>query len=240
MKLLIRWTVGNTSKAGFDCLRRSIYALQQLYSAQYVLCFNCNYRLIADNGYAEFPGLTLHDQSQYVNCTPSPKGVAWKLYPPRLAPDIHELSVDSDLVIEKRVPQIDRFLESDSTLMLEDRARAYGRFERHVPPAFCINSGVYGMPPNFNLEKYIRFYAGNSWEKNATGIHDKNETFDEQGLIALALSDHQNKLIIPESTITNCEHTYQESHGMHFIGLNRRIVHDPFKIYLSKRSKLFL
>lgn len=239
-KLLIRWTVGNTSKAGYACLRYSISKLQQLYSAQYVLCYNCDYKIIVNNGYTEFPNLVLHDQSQYLNCTPAPTGVAWKLYPPRLDPEAYELSVDSDLVIEQHIPQIDKFLNSDSTLLLEGDSRTYGRFDRHVPPQHCINSGVYGMPPRFDLEKYIRFYAGDTWEKNALGQHDKNETFDEQGLIALALLDHKNTLIIPQSTISNCEHTYQESHGMHFIGLNRRQVHDPFKIYQSKRSKLFL
>jgi hypothetical protein len=96
------------------------------------------------------------------------------------------------------------------------------------------------MPPGFDLKKYISFFAGNHWEKNAHGRYDSSETFDEQGIIALSLLDYARFNIIPENTITNCEHCFIESKGMHFVGLNREESHEPYLIYRTKRSKLLL
>lgn len=238
--LLVRWTVGNVSKDGFDCLRRSILNFQSLYSCRCVLCYNCEYELISYNGYARFPGLELYNQAEHIHDKPTPIGVSWKLYPSRLNPDGYEISIDNDLVIEKSIKEIDEFLNSDSTLLLEGNSRTYGKFGTHVPKGYQINSGIYGMPPGFDLQKYINFYSGESWEKNAFGQHEKNETFDEQGIIALALLSYHKRLIIPSTTISNCENNYEECDGMHFISLNRVANHQPYKIYRTKRDKWFI
>ncbi len=234
MRPLARWTIGNTNADGYECLCMSIDSFLRYYDFEVVICHNCP---ATNLPVARF---RLIDQSQYLNAIPPPKGVAWKLYPPRIDINRHEISIDNDLVINERIAYIDEYMISDATLLLEDSSRTYGRFERHVPPGFMINSGIYGMPPGFDLEPYIRFYAGDEWEKNALNQHDKNETFDEQGLIALALLSHSRYLIIPSRTITNCEHNLVQGQGHHFIGLNRREYHAPFRLYQSMGRKLFL
>lgn len=244
-KPLVRWTIGPVRPDGFKCLTESILSFTSLYDVEAVVCFNCDPNIHPTIS-ASFPP-NIHptisprfiDQHDYLTEVP-PKGVAWKLYPPRLAPDRHELVIDNDIIIHQRIPEIDKFFESNLTLLLAETSRTYGRFERHVPPGLCINSGVYGMPPGFDLKKYIDFHVGPEWEKNALGEHDKSETFDEQGLIAFALSSHPGYLIISGSDITNCEHHLIDGKGMHFIGLNRRQFHEPFRLYQSRKTKLFL
>ena len=143
-------------------------------------------------------------------------------------------------MFNEEIEQINEFLNSNTTLLLEDKGRTYGRFEKHVPPGFKINSGIYGMPPGFDLEPFIKFYSGDQWEKNALYEHDKNETFDEQGIIALALLSHKRYIIIPNNIITDCEHVLNQGKAHHFIGLNRKKFHEPFILYKNLNKKTHL
>lgn len=237
MKPLARWTIGKTSKDGYECLIESINSFLKYYQADVFICYNCE----LDQLPQQVKKFNLVEQQKNINGMPEAAGVAWKLYPPRLDSKRHEISIDNDIILTDRIEQIDDFLEKDNfTLLLEDLGRTYGRFENHVPPKFCINSGVYGMPPNFDFEKYIKFYVGEKWEKNALYEHDKNETFDEQGLVALALLDNKNYIIIPKESITNCEYTLCEGKGYHFIGLNRTKNHEAFNIFKNKKRKIHL
>jgi hypothetical protein len=234
-KPLAKWTIGNTTKDGYDCLLLSINSFLKFYDVEVAICHNCDKELLP-NTLKQF---LLIDQSKHLNVGPKPMGVAWKLYPSRIDIKRHEISIDNDIVFNKRITQIDQFFQSDATLLLQDKGRTYGRFEKHVPPNFFINSGVFGMPPNFNLESFILFYAGNEWEKNALYEHDKNETFDEQGLIALALLSYKDYIIIPNDIITDCEYRISDGHGHHFIGLNRTKYHNAYRLYKSLQKKLF-
>lgn len=238
MKPLVRWTIGPVQKAGFDCLLRSIRAFTSLYEVDVVICHNCEPESL-EPVLAQIPGAVLYDQRKHLSDPIKPLGVAWKLYPLRIDPSRHELSIDNDIIINERIPQINEFFESDSTLLLEETSRTYGRFEKHVPKGFCINSGVYGMPPKFSLNRYFNFYVRGEWELNAVGEHKASKTFDEQGLIALALLSHETYNIIPKSVITNCEWILSEGAGHHFIGLNRRAYHEPYQLYKSKTMRLY-
>jgi hypothetical protein len=233
MKPLARWTIGKTNKDGYECLSLSIASFLRFYDADVVICHNCPLSELP----AVLQQFKLVDQTQHLNVGPEPKGVAWKLYPPRLDKNRHEICIDNDIVFNEPIEQIKTFFDSNCTLLLECISRTYGRFEKHVPPGFQINSGIYGMPPGFDLEPFIRFYAGDEWEKNALHQHDKNETFDEQGIIALALLTYSRYLIIPNKDITNCELQLTPSKGNHFIGLNRRKFHYPFRLYRSLKQK---
>jgi hypothetical protein len=236
-KPLVRWTVGPTTRDGLDCLSRSVAAFLRLYDADVAICHNCPADNLADL-VARFP---LVDQHAHLASVPvPPAGVAWKLYPPRLAVHRHELVIDNDLIVERAVPEIDRFLAGDCTLLLAEASRTYGRFERHVPPGYAINSGLYGMPPGFDLGRHVAFHCGPAWEENATGTHALNRTFDEQGLVASALLSYPRFVIIPASCVTNCEHRLVDGHGHHFVGLNRREYHGPYKLYKCRTTKLFL
>ena len=234
-KPLARWTIGNSTKDGYDCLLLSINSFLKFYDIEIAICYNCDKKKLP----IELNQFTLIDQKKHLQIGPNPKGVAWKLYPPRLDKNRHEISIDNDIVFNKRINQIDQFFYSNTTLLLEDKRRTYGRFENHVPPGFNINSGIYGMPPGFDLESFIIFYAGNEWEKNALYEHDKNETFDEQGLVALALLSNKDYIIIPKETITDCRDTIVDGCGHHFIGLNREKNHGAFRVYKALQKKIY-
>lgn len=232
-KPIVRWTIGKTTLDGYKCLDLSISSFLNFYDADVVVC--CNTGINLPDSVKKYPIL---DQTKYLDIGPNPKGVAWKLYPPRIDVNRYEICIDNDIVFNEKISQIDEFLNSSSTLLLEDCSRTYGRFEKHVPPKFQINSGIYGMPPGFDFESYVKFYSGNEWQKNAFNQHDQSETFDEQGIVALALLNHSSYIIIPKNIVTNCEHHLVEGKANHFIGLNRRNFHSSFKLYLSQNKKI--
>lgn len=232
MKPVVRWTIGNVKPAGFECLKWSIESFLKLYDVSVVICHNCsedNLKLLP-NKYERY--------NQLRDWEIKPEGVSWKLYPPRLFNENHELVIDNDIIIEKRIKEIDHFFENDSTLLLEDVTRNYGQYEAHVPENFKINSGIFGMPPLFNFEKYIKFYV-KKWEINALGEYAASKTFDEQGIVATSLLNYHSYSIIPHSSVSICERDFIESNGMHFIGLNRRDHHRPYRIFKSNRIKFY-
>ena len=236
---LVRWTIGPVSSLGFECFRHSLASFLRHFEAEIVVCYNCSFEQIAWIT-KEHPAIRLVDQSEYLNNPIRPAGVAWKLYPPRLDINRHELSIDNDIVFNAEIPQLSAFFKGHHTLLLEDWSRTYGRFEKHVPADYRINSGLYGMPPGFNLDRYCHFYLRDQWEMNAVGEYKESKTFDEQGLIALSLLDHPNFVIIPNTVITNCERQYVEGAGHHFIGVNRKEQHRPFMLYRASQRRLFL
>ena len=238
MENVARWTIGETTKDGYECLAMSIESFLTFYDAKIVLCHNCLKNNLAPI-VAQLP-VSLHNQSQYLDDSIVPRGVSWKLYPPRLAPDQHEIQIDNDIVFESRVEEIDRFFDNDCTLLLQGLSRNYGKFEKHVPPGFFINSGIFGMPPGFKLHKYIDFLIHQQWEENAVGEHTANVTFDEQGLVAFALLNYRKYVIIPNASVTNCERQLIKGNGLHFVGLNKNEFHAPFRLYKSQKVRMFL
>lgn len=238
-KPLIRWTIGPVTPLGFECFQLSLDSVTKFYDADIAICYNCDPSQLKEIA-GLYPQATLIDQRSYLQEKIPPAGVAWKLYPPRLDDQRHEICIDNDIVLNEKIPQIDLFLSGNMTLLLEDWSRTYGRFERHVPEPYRINSGLYGMPPKFSLQKYLDFYVHDEWEMNAVGEYKESKTFDEQGLIALSLLDYPKFTIIPELVLTNCERNYVEGAGHHFIGVNRKIRHRPFALYKQTRRRTFL
>lgn len=238
--LLVRWTIGPVKKAGFACLAESVRKMQSLYpNANFVICHN---GLSTDqkNDLLAINIELIHQEELITNIhfgdfPPTPIGVAWKLYPPRLNLEGHEIFIDNDLIINEHIDEIDRFITGDTTLLLQEKTRHYGKFERHVPPGYSINSGLFGLPPHFNFEHYIKFYTS-KWEENCG---HSSKTWDEQGLVAAILLGHKH-IIIPDTTITNCEKQYTPGKGLHFIGLNRRGFHTPFADYRTRNIKIYL
>lgn len=230
---LARWHIGQVQPAGFECLKLSIESFQKLYDAEIVVCFNCEEQ--------DLPKIDVQffDQNHYRHEKRQPMGVTWKFYPPRLDINRKELVIDNDIVFLEKLPQIDYFLENDCTLLAEDIQRCYGKFEKHIMPGYHINSGIYGMPAGFDLGNYVEFYGGKEWQINATGENAASASFDEQGLVALALLNYKN-CIIPESVLTRCERELILGKAMHFIGLNRRPYHRPYQEWKSLQKRLYL
>jgi len=230
MGLIARWTIGPVQPAGYECLYRSITNFTRLYDAKVVICQNGNGWLPEAQG-----PVRVLNQKDSLSTTDGPIGVAWKLYPPRISLNDHEIFIDNDLIVEQRIEEIDAFLAGDMTLMIEGESRMYGRFENHVPKGYTINSGLFGVPPGFDLGKFLRFY-GSKWEENCW---HSSKTWDEQGLVATALLSYSKHCIISKETITNCETRLTRSKGMHFVGLNRREKHKPWQQYKSCTAKIF-
>ena len=233
--LLARWTIGNTTAAGYECLKESISSFKKLYECNVIVCHNCDPTVL--NGITH----DLFDQRSTASTAQiKPAGVSWKLYPPRIDESVHEIVIDNDIIFRNRIKEIDTFLDNDCTLLLQDDTRTYGRFDKFVPMGYEINSGIYGMPPNFSLQKYVNFYCRTDWVKNALGSNKESITFDEQGLVALSLLDYHNFLIIPNTSVTNCEHNLKIADAMHFIGLNRRSFHRPFSEFKLYNTRMYL
>ena len=234
---LVRWTIGNTTSAGYECLKKSIESFRKFYECEVIVCYNCNDK-IAKECIGDYQLFNQHDAAARASI--KPQGVSWKLYPPRLDESRYEIVIDNDIVFEQPLKEIHQFLNDDCTLLLQGDSRTYGRFERYVPEGYEINSGIYGMPPKFSLDKYVNFYCKSEWEINAHGIHKESKTFDEQGLIALALLNYHKFVIISNTSVTNCERQLEISKAMHFIGLNRIAHHRPYKLYRSLNTKIHL
>jgi hypothetical protein len=235
MKPIARWTIGNTTQLGYESLLLSIASFRHWYDID---------AIIFNNGLSEnlnyvrkiYPEIPIFQQP--VDQKPAPVGVTWKLYPPRMDISRHEIFIDNDIVFTGYIPEIDYFFENDCTLLLEDVGRAYGKFDKHVPKGYNINSGIFGLPPNFNLKKYIDMYV-DEWEINASGAHAASKTFDEQGIVAFALLNHPNFVIIDNETVTDCRSVLKWAKGMHFIGINRCPYHSAFQLFKSNFKKIY-
>lgn len=203
-KPLVRWTSG-PAKSKFDdvILRRSIANFRILYgdSFHYILCLN-------NRSEKDFDDLCVETLAQApVAGLPRPHGVAWKLYPPRLRPDSHELFIDHDVVLVERLPQIDSFLSRDDAFLYSEPppgARNYGRFDSLVREGFRLNSGLFGVPPGFKFD----FSLVGEW----------SDYFDEQGFVAASLCRKNNLERVGVEDLWICESNEMPiSKGYHFV-----------------------
>ena len=237
MKPLVRFTIGPVKRAGFSCLNKGIEKFRSLYESEIVVLHNG--LTPSQVSFLEKMDVQVLRQEEFLYKIP-PKGVAWKLYPPRLTMDRHEIFIDNDIIIREKIDEIEFFLEkNDHVLLLEDEQRAYGNFDRFIKKDILINSGIFGLCPFFDLKSYMDFYI-KEWNENSGHENESSVTFDEQGLIALSLLSHKKYFLIKNKTITKCDINYKKSKGMHFIKLNRKRLHSPFAEYINETTKLFL
>jgi hypothetical protein len=100
---------GKPHICGLHSLKRSIDFILALYGEEfdYVICHN---NLTNEHfEYIKSLGITLFEQNHCQEMEYVPKGVAWKLYPPRLREDAHEMFIDNDIVIHSRSGVVDVF-----------------------------------------------------------------------------------------------------------------------------------
>jgi hypothetical protein len=204
-KPLVRWTAGPV-RSRFDdaILRRSVGRFVSLYgdALDYVVCINGRER-------EEFESLGIKILRQSgLELNPKPKGVAWKLYPPRIRMESHEIFIDHDLVLAERLAGLDLFLESaDAFLHTQSPpgVRNYGRFDDLVPDGFRLNSGLFGLPPNFQFD----MRPVGKW----------SEYFDEQGFVASVICRQSNviQIGIDEVWICDSDETPRNAKAYHFV-----------------------
>ena len=216
-KPLIRITLGRTSKDGYEITYYNFKSLVKCYGTEkfdYCLCHNnindkrlsliekrfqnvkSPIRFYKQNN-ADLP-LPIRfsnniDATVHHNIS---AGSFWKICPPRLRDDSHEIIIDNDIVFLRALPEIEKFLNSNLPMTLEDSSIHMGFYEhtRDFNKELTLNSGVIGLPPKYNFEKKIL----NLW--NLTKPNRGLNGGDEQGLLTSILSkgDH---ILIPRSHI---------------------------------------
>jgi len=232
LKPLVRWTISNSSDEGFECLRASIVEWRKIYGDEFdmVICHNN----LSDHQYGKINkfGLSCVDQKNYTrSILYLPSETAWKLYPPRLRLNTHEIIIDNDVIIYGRLPDIDEFLESYDILICEAHRRFFGQFDSFIKADLKINTGIVGFPPSLDVRQEInsilKTYPNKGWLTHCC----------EQGVIGMLLRNNPFKLIsLEDVSICNplCDFApYKVGKcGIHFASLNAGYT-EYWKIYNS-------
>lgn len=229
----IRWTIGDVSDNGWAALRLAIAGARRVFgqAAAYAVCINsvpiefARERLGDDASAVELRLVSRADVPDPIrSCFDESmaEGVAWKLAPLRIFPDLWEISLDNDCILWD-VPQgMLRWLERGDTsqcLLAEDAQALYGRFGQ-LCPAEPLNAGIRGLPPRFPLEAaFDRLLADVSGP-----LHSE---LDEQGLQVAAVSQlaHPEVVSIDDVSICSPFPPHRRELGLcgaHFCGLNAR------------------
>lgn len=215
MKPICRYTLGNVSRTGLIVLKESIKLMQKLYDFEICVCFNqvssYHVEFVKDLGVKSCEAVphSLSISAEVEN---------WKLYPPRLSLDVHELVIDNDYLLTKRLEEIDLFLASDNLFLVsEDNDKNYGQFTPFVDYRFGLNSGLYGMPPGYDfaadIERLLVQYEITKWSPR----------FDDQGLIS-CLFLNKPHVMVPLWKVPFVCSNYRlvsNTYGYHFVEVNR-------------------
>jgi hypothetical protein len=239
LKPVVKWVIGPCDKVGFDVLNFSIKKFYNLYKDRfkYVICHNQitekQIRFLPLNLIDEVVDQSLYEKSIVF---PFPKnrlfGPAWKLYPPRLYHQCHELLIDNDLVIYRKLPEIEEFLNSkDLFIITEAYERNYkGKFENKVRENFIINSGFVGIPPNFDYASHINEVLLSVTDESG---FEWSSHFEEQSVVASIFQNQNTKIIPLEKIQVNSKFIGNKIgfYGTHFTGTNEGFseIWDKFK-----------
>lgn len=159
-------------------------------------------------------------------------GTLWKVCPPRLRMESHEIVMDNDIVLLKKFPQIDEFLAShDKALLLEEPIRFYGRYDCLFPKeSVNFNSGFMGFPPGYDYGAEIY----KNWFDHGSLTHLSQA--DEQGLLTYTLSRQPSVRVKPEQMVEILHREFGrnitgDEQGLHFTQANRAPNHRAWKFY---------
>ncbi len=232
-KPLLRYTISGGHHVGFQIFKCSVKSIQKLLgdAVEIVICYN---KLgPARLKYLENLGVRLVDQSAHVDSlSAKPRGPAWKIYPPRLDIDRHEIFIDNDLILTAVPGAVQRFMDfRDRYFITTAIRRNYGVHNSFVASGMSVNSGLFGLPPGFDfgaeIEKIIT-QSGSIWSGH----------FDEQGAVASILLSQIRCEVIPFAEVTAIlpPMDYQRGTcGTHFVGANAG-VDGMWNRYLSDQS----
>lgn len=224
---IVRWTIGNVSKQGFLCLKKSIHSFAKVYGTNFdfYVCFNSIAIHELDHLLSlEFKVTLLEQKQLFIDGY----GSVWKYSPPRLDLNQKELILDNDIVFFKKTKEIERFFVEDRLLIAQDNCRFYGRYEPFV--SGMINAGIIGLPVGFDFSKELL----KNW--SLLKFQDLNSA-DEQGLTAMTISSCDpicipfNKIPIVHSKgiavecFTKWTKYKWDSDAIHFVGLNAKSHH---------------
>lgn len=254
-KPLFRWTCGSCLQQGLDILAESINRTTKslgIDNFDWVICYNNLYRddlaflqkaigdkpiqLIAQN----WSTCPVDDNCQ----NPRRKdgsfewngnrcgGTMWKVCPPRLRMETHEIVMDNDIILLKKFHQIDDFLnQTKKCLVLEEPIRFYGRYDCLFGDATTfLNSGFMGFPPGYDYgAELFKVWTKYSKYMNLTQA-------DEQGLLMFTLDQQPNIRIKKEQMVEVLNRDFKaiitgHEEGIHFTQANRIPNHFAWKMY---------
>lgn len=222
-KPVLRWVVGDCHELGIKTLLFSIKNIKKIYQNNfyYCICFNSiNVSKTLKQCFEEVD-LVINQNNFFQSLSYSPyvkKGPHWKLYPPRICKNQHEIIIDNDIVIYDKIQEIEDFL-SQKNIFITTAAikRSYSnQFGNIVSKNFNINSGLVGLPPLYDYKKEIEdvlIKGSGKWRHH----------FDEQTVVAAILQKNNSK-IIPFKTISACCNITKfilGEKGTHFLGVNK-------------------
>jgi hypothetical protein len=254
-KPLFRFTVGNCQQQGLDILAESIKRTTEalgLDRFDWLICYNGLSPENIDFLVQSIGGKPIQLFEQDWSACPvddvcqSPRrpdgslewngnkcgGTMWKVCPPRMRIESHEIVMDNDIVILKRIPQVDQFLTAtDRALILEEPIRFYGRYDDLFGAgAPYLNSGLMGFPPGYDYANAIR----RVWEAN--GRFQNISQADEQGLLTYTLSRLPSFRIKPSQMKEVLARDFKaritgEEEAIHFTQANRITAHKSWNDY---------
>lgn len=227
--LVVRWTIGNVSRYGFEALRLSIWGAKKLFpTATHVVCVNS----IATDAARELTG-EIPDDIIWVDCNGEmpafirdridgamAEGVGWKLAPIRLIPGAYELALDNDLILWRLPAALKGWAGSGKwCVYAEDVAPFFGRFARLCPPE-PRNSGIRGITPEFDFEGALRSVLESEEARLGSEV-------DEQGLQTAAIHRGGAPRVVSVEEVSICSpfppHVPDLGRcGAHFVGVNAR------------------
>ena len=241
--LVVRWTIGDVRKRGFELLHLSIACARRLFgsSARYVVCVNS---IEVDDarrrsGYfergVEWRKVTRADAPEFLSefCSEDlMEGMGWKLCPLRVDLNCHELILDNDCVLWALPQAMRRWLEEpNSYLFTRDVERRMGSFETLCPPG-AMNAGIRGLPPGDDLSEPLMEVLRAATESN--GGAQLNGEIEEQGLQAAAICWRAPLYFVETEEVTLCSPFWPRTPelgtcGAHFVGMNA--AHIPWNYY---------
>lgn len=237
--ILFRWTFGNTTSAGLQTLARSVHLAKEAfreYPVSFAICYN-NLSELMLSKLGKF-GVPLIPQEPHrlfrthmekgedqVNLHKT-GGSLWKLCPPRLAPDQHEIVCDNDVLIHS-IDQIRPFLEGDCTMYCRTGVRYFGTYS-HLISEGAFNSGLIGMPPGFDFSNEL-----------VDIIYDnpicKFTYAEEQAMVIASLMKYPRNLVLEVKDMYRMNTELDGGDDIiHFIGVNREERHLGWETYLSR------
>lgn len=168
-------------------------------------------------------------------------GTMWKVTPPRMRMESHEIIMDNDVIIMKKFPQIDEWLaQTSKALVLEEPIQFYGRYEsEHDKNPPYLNSGFIGLPPGYDYGAEIYKH----WAR--LGRYTNISQADEQGLLTYTLIQSPNMRIKADQVVEILGRDFSRSitgdePAYHFTQANRMPKHRAWIQYQNlKRNGVF-
>lgn len=195
MKPIIRWTIGGISENnGYKILYHSIRKIVELYSDEfeYFVCYNDVDLNEITKMKIKFKNVKFFEQ-KWEDCPIQIKkpekqniykqkinGSLWKVCPPRLKINCHEIIIDNDLIFLKKPEAIQEFLSrSDKNLIIQDCMNYMGSY-KNLNEKQGYNSGVLGLRPGYDFAKELQ----KNWSNKKECDYD-----EEQGFLTNTLLD---------------------------------------------------